>query len=661
MRITYLILLILIIGVVVNAAQQQNRKRKVAVPQGRQQQKQRNPTKRVNQNKKSGGVRNKNVNREQNNKNKNDFVHHIIPGLGAVRGRTVKTEWSGQEIIQFFDIPYATGSSGALRFKPAKPVQPWAGTLKAERPFNGCPALDDLSDYEALLAKNIEVEDCLRLTVNTKSLKLSSPVMVYIHGDFLYDGSTLDAPPGYLLEEDIVLVTVRYRLGPFGFLSTMSDDIPGNAAVSDVILALKWIQNNIASFGGDPDRVTLFGQVGGAALINVLTMSPAVPEGLFHRVIYQSGSSLSPAFITDNPLPAAKDIAKIAGCKNVNKIESLNKCLRHLNTTELLEAFSIHGSSKTGQGVGSSGGAQFVVGGPSGILPQFPAKLLTSGNFKAYPTMAGTPKHAGTYMMKDIFIDSFNETIVDDQLNATDYIKTIIGETNGPDSSGAWLKYALEEVFSARQLKNGSFYRMIPGLIDLCSTIAFKNPVLLAAQGNARKLPNSTFIYSFDYEGEFNRYGTIDDQTELPFELGVSLTDENLYLFPWPRFATVNSNRDLKIALRMVKLWTSFAATGKPSAPHMPEWPSMSADAGPYAKLGKTVTIGNSYIDEFTAAVREYKMGYNIVNDDFFDFINELKKEENEDEMEEEEDEDDESNGEARGGNIVLIAHRTKF
>lgn len=100
--------------------------------------------------------------------------------------------------------------------------------------------------------------------------------MVYIHGDFLYDGTTLDTPPGYLLEEDVVLVAVRYRLGPFGFLSTMSEDIPGNAGVSDVILALKWIQNNIASFGGDPSRVTLFGQAAGAAMINVLTMSPAV-------------------------------------------------------------------------------------------------------------------------------------------------------------------------------------------------------------------------------------------------------------------------------------------------------------------------------------------------------------------------------------------------
>lgn len=224
--------------------------------------------------------------------------------------------------------------------------------------------------------------------------------MVYIHGDFLYDGSSMEAAPGYLLEEDIVLVGIRYRLGPFGFLSTMSDDIPGNAGVKDVILALQWIQDHISVFGGDPSRVTLFGQVAGAALINVLTMSPVVPQGLFHRVIYQSASAFSPAFVTNNPLSSARDIGQKAGCKNINKINSLNECLRKLNVTELLEAFRLHSSSKASEGAGSSGAVQFVVGGSSGILPQFPAKLLTSGNFKAYPTMGGSVKNGGTFILR---------------------------------------------------------------------------------------------------------------------------------------------------------------------------------------------------------------------------------------------------------------------
>lgn len=181
-------------------------------------------------------------------------------------------------------------------------------------------------------------------------------------------------------------------------------------------------------------------------------------------------------------------------------------------------------------------------------------------------------------------------------------------------------------------------------------------------QGNAKKMPNNTYLYSFDYEGEFNRYGTFVDETDMPFELGVSLTDENLYLFPWPRFSLVNSNRDLKIATRMVKLWTSFAKYGKPSVPNMPEWPSMTEDTGPYLKIGKTVSIGDSYIDEFTATVREAKMGYNLVNDDYFESLQEIKEEENDmDQEDEEEENDDGYHGEARGGNIVLIAHRNKF
>lgn len=115
--------------------------------------------------------------------------------------------------------------------------------------------------------------------------------MVYIHGDFLYEGSNTEATPGYLLDEDIVLVSVRYRLGPFGFLSTMTDEIPGNAAVQDVILALKWIQQHIADFGGDPTRITLFGQVGGSALINVLAMSPAVRVSQPNNYWYKSSKN----------------------------------------------------------------------------------------------------------------------------------------------------------------------------------------------------------------------------------------------------------------------------------------------------------------------------------------------------------------------------------
>lgn len=100
--------------------------------------------------------------------------------------------------------------------------------------------------------------------------------MVYVHGEMLFDGNAEEAQPDYLLENDIVLVSINYRLAPFGFVSTLSPEMPGNVALADLQMALEWIQENISSFGGNPDQVTLFGQSGGATMIHALGLSGKV-------------------------------------------------------------------------------------------------------------------------------------------------------------------------------------------------------------------------------------------------------------------------------------------------------------------------------------------------------------------------------------------------
>lgn len=104
----------------------------------------------------------------------------------------------------------------------------------------------------------------------------SYPVMVFVHGEMLFDGSAEEGQPDYFLEHDVVLVSLNYRLAPFGYLSTLTDDMPGNVALSDIQKSLEWIQQYIRYFNGNPDQVTLLGQAGGATLIHALSISGKV-------------------------------------------------------------------------------------------------------------------------------------------------------------------------------------------------------------------------------------------------------------------------------------------------------------------------------------------------------------------------------------------------
>lgn len=173
-------------------------------------------------------------------------------------------------------------------------------------------------------------------------MNAKSAVMFYVHGGAFESGSSHSSPPNYLLEKDIVLVVPQFRLGPFGFLSTQTEQIPGNAALLDVILALNWTQTFISRFGGDPQRITIFGQSSGAAMISALILSPIVPENLFHRVILQSGSALSTRAFDFHPVVNAKNIAKIAGCSWSEAVNRVNSCLMKLKPIRILEAYHKH-------------------------------------------------------------------------------------------------------------------------------------------------------------------------------------------------------------------------------------------------------------------------------------------------------------------------------
>ncbi|XP_011645490.1 venom carboxylesterase-6-like [Pogonomyrmex barbatus] len=174
--------------------------------------------------------------------------------------------------IAFRGIPYAKPPIGELRFKDPVPVESWTGDKDASAYGNISVQLNPFT------REVMGDEDCLYLNVYTTKLESSKKrsVMVWIHGGAFSMGSgdaTFHAPD-YIIQKDVVLVTLNYRLGVLGFLNLYDEVATGNQGLKDVILALRWIQKNISVFGGDPENVTIFGGSAGGAIVHYLTLSP---------------------------------------------------------------------------------------------------------------------------------------------------------------------------------------------------------------------------------------------------------------------------------------------------------------------------------------------------------------------------------------------------
>ncbi|XP_015436516.1 PREDICTED: venom carboxylesterase-6-like [Dufourea novaeangliae] len=245
---------------------------------------------------------------------------------GPVQGEILNTAWNAVRYSSFKGIPYGQPPVGRLRYRPPEPAEPWRETLIANKEENRCPQID--------AATNVFTgdEDCLYLNVYTPMTTFRKgmhkhAVMLWIHGGSNTFGSknASEYGPDLLIEQGIVLVSINYRLGALGFLSLGREEAAGNAGLKDQTLALRWVQENIATFGGDPRRVTIFGQSSGSADVNFHVLSPK-SNGLFARAIFMSGTALAPwAYYTpDQSMEKAKQLASHLGFNATNTNELLH-------------------------------------------------------------------------------------------------------------------------------------------------------------------------------------------------------------------------------------------------------------------------------------------------------------------------------------------------
>ncbi|KAH3794706.1 hypothetical protein DPMN_148244 [Dreissena polymorpha] len=268
---------------------------------------------------------------------------------GEIRGVYGKVMYTNPALItvhRYLGIPFAKPPVGDLRFRKPEPLTMLKTPYIASAFGKTCPQLGDGILLEPLERQS---EDCLFLNVVVPERSPASDknhaVMVFFYGGGFTTGSSTTYDAQFLAAYgNVIIVTANYRIGPFGFMSTEDENCPGNFGLWDQRLALQWVNSNIASFGGDPNRVTIFGQSAGAVSCNYQAMYPP-NRGLFQNVITQSGT-FSNTF--NKPVPNARKyalrLANQLGCASDSTLDAV-ECLRKVAWEDLNDALVLLGKT----------------------------------------------------------------------------------------------------------------------------------------------------------------------------------------------------------------------------------------------------------------------------------------------------------------------------
>jgi carboxylesterase type B len=469
---------------------------------------------------------------------------------GKLQGKTGTNINNGQ-FYSFQGIPYAKPPVGSLRFKAPQPPEPWTGVRDATR--EGC----DCIARHPVLTTIIGGEDCLTLNVYTPSLPKQNncndlkAVMVWIHGGGFISGSGSSEVygPDFLLTEDVVLVTINYRLGIFGFLSLDHPDVgvPGNAGLKDMVMALKWVQKNIVHFSGDSNNVTIFGESAGGAATHYLVLSP-MAKGLFHRAIIQSGCALNVW------AKGSRYVSKLAQVLNIHTTDERNilKILQELPAQEVYLAAEKVPDLFLPCGVRPQGPV-IEHKSPEAFLSEYPLDIIRSGQYNHVPIMIGYTTREG--MLAEILQKRNPLNAWKDFESA---VPNFLALERGSDMSKLIAQrikefyYGDEEPFT----NNKDKYYLLE------TDNLFLREMLLTTKRHAETSSVPIFLYRMSIETSLNMMKNIFGIEEP----GVCHADDLGYLFKNMLTPNVEPGSEEDIGLkRFVKLWTNFAKFGDPN------------------------------------------------------------------------------------------------
>uniref|UniRef100_A0A8C2G906 Neuroligin 2b n=1 Tax=Cyprinus carpio TaxID=7962 RepID=A0A8C2G906_CYPCA len=507
----------------------------------------------------------------------------VTTGYGKLRG--VRKELNNEilgPVEQYLGVPYATPPVGERRFQPPEAPGSWQEIRNATQFAPVCPQnihgvlpeimlpvwFTDNLDAAAGYVQN-QSEDCLYLNVYvptedgplTKKHDESSmnrprdedirdrrkkPVMLFIHGGSYMEGTGNMFDASVLAAYgNVIVVTMNYRLGVLGFLSTGDQSAKGNYGLLDQIQALRWLNENIGHFGGDPERITIFGSGAGASCVNLLILSHH-SEGLFQRAIAQSGSAISSWSVNYRPLMYTKILAKKVGCSYSNTADLVD-CLRRKSFRELVD-----------QDIQPA--RYHIAFGPvedGDVVPDDPEILMQQGEFLNYDILLGVNQGEGLKFVDDsegedgISAASFDYTI-------SNFVDNLYGYPDGKDILRETIKFMYTD-WADRD--NSDMRRKT--LLALFTDHQWVAPAVATAKLHA-EFQSPVYFYTFHHHCQTEARPEWADAAhgdEIPYVFGVPMVGAT-DLFPC-NF----SKNDVMLSAVVMTYWTNFAKTGDPNIP----------------------------------------------------------------------------------------------